>query len=93
MGYVVSIFEPSSKLPVKLLTSHAVGRLDYRHKKVGVIGIGSSAIQIIPSLQRLDGVKLSVFMRSKTWIAPSFGNEAMASMGFQETTTECNQTS
>ncbi|KAI6576604.1 hypothetical protein MCOR08_001624 [Pyricularia oryzae] len=62
--------------------------LDYRHKKVGVIGIGSSAIQIIPSLQRLDGVKLSVFMRSKTWIAPSFGNEAMASMGFQETTTE-----
>ncbi|KAH8893783.1 FAD/NAD(P)-binding domain-containing protein [Thozetella sp. PMI_491] len=55
---------------------------DFHGKKVGVIGNGSSAIQIIPSLQKLEGVSLSCFMRSPTWIANAFGDVAMAQLGF-----------
>ncbi|KAI5237941.1 FAD/NAD(P)-binding domain-containing protein [Aureobasidium subglaciale] len=46
---------------------------DFTNKRIGVIGSGSSAIQIIPSLQRLSGTKLSCFIRSRTWISPPFG--------------------
>lgn len=50
---------------------------DYSNKRIGVIGSGSSAIQIVPELQKLDGVRLSCFVRGKTWIAQSFGESAM----------------
>ncbi|KAH0412902.1 FAD/NAD(P)-binding domain-containing protein, partial [Aureobasidium melanogenum] len=46
---------------------------DFTNKRIGVIGSGSSAIQIIPSLQRLSGTHLSCFIRSRTWISPPFG--------------------
>ena len=50
---------------------------DFSNKKIGVIGGGSSAIQIIPHLQKLPGVEMSCFIRSKTWISPPFGDHAM----------------
>ncbi|KAK7553501.1 hypothetical protein IWX46DRAFT_519422 [Phyllosticta citricarpa] len=48
--------------------------IDFVGKKIGVIGSGSSAIQIVPNLQKLPGTQLSCFIRSKTWIAPPFGS-------------------
>lgn len=54
---------------------------DFSNKRVGVIGGGSSAIQIIPNLQKLPGAQLSCFIRSKTWISPPFGDHAMEMLG------------
>jgi cation diffusion facilitator CzcD-associated flavoprotein CzcO len=46
-----------------------------------VIGSGSSSIQIVPSLQRIPGTQVNTFVRSKTWISPSFGQELFESYG------------
>ncbi|KAL1648869.1 hypothetical protein SLS58_002049 [Diplodia intermedia] len=54
---------------------------DFTNKRVGVIGAGSSAIQIIPRLQNLPGTQLSCFIRSKTWISPPFGQEMWDKLG------------
>lgn len=59
---------------------------------MGVIGNGSSAIQIIPNLQKLEGVSLTCFMRSPTWISPPFGDVSMAKMGLDPNKTECKET-
>jgi cation diffusion facilitator CzcD-associated flavoprotein CzcO len=48
-----------------------------------VIGSGSSSIQIVPSLQRIAGTQVSTFVRSKTWISPSFGHELFESYGMK----------
>jgi cation diffusion facilitator CzcD-associated flavoprotein CzcO len=46
--------------------------VDFEGKTVGVIGTGSTSVQIVPQLQK--SVKhLEVFMRSPTWISPPFG--------------------
>ncbi|KAF7960488.1 hypothetical protein EAE96_000168 [Botrytis aclada] len=58
---------------------------DFKNKRIGVIGGGSSAIQIIPSLQKVSGTKLSCFIRSKTWISRPFGDVAMERLGIKET--------
>ncbi|KAH7084098.1 hypothetical protein FB567DRAFT_593580 [Paraphoma chrysanthemicola] len=58
---------------------------DYSNKKIGVIGVGSSAIQIIPNLQKLPGTQLSCFIRSQTWIATPFGDSAAAKLNMNET--------
>ena len=42
---------------------------DFRGKKVGVIGTGASAIQIIPELVK-DAGKLTVFQRTPAWVMP-----------------------
>ncbi|KPI42856.1 putative sterigmatocystin biosynthesis monooxygenase stcW [Cyphellophora attinorum] len=54
---------------------------DYSNKRIGVIGGGSSAIQIVPKLQKLAGTQLSCFIRSKTWISSTFGASAMQKLG------------
>jgi cation diffusion facilitator CzcD-associated flavoprotein CzcO len=59
---------------------------DYKGKRIAVIGNGSSAIQVVPSLQpckplpksswlRSDVSKLISFNRSPTWITPEFGED------------------
>ncbi|EXJ68397.1 uncharacterized protein A1O5_08189 [Cladophialophora psammophila CBS 110553] len=45
---------------------------DLTGKRVAVIGIGSSGIQIVPKVVK-DVDKLTVFLRSKTWISPGPG--------------------
>lgn len=42
---------------------------DFSGKKVGVIGTGSTAVQLIPEVAKLAG-KVSVFQRTAQWIAP-----------------------
>lgn len=47
--------------------------VDFKGKTVGVIGTGSTSVQIIPVLQKV-AKKVNVFMRSPTWISPPFGS-------------------
>ncbi|KAH8717134.1 hypothetical protein GQ44DRAFT_393942 [Phaeosphaeriaceae sp. PMI808] len=56
---------------------------DFENKRIGVIGSGSSSIQIVPSLQRIAGTQVNVFARSKTWVSPSFGQELWDTYGFK----------
>ncbi|KAH7075495.1 hypothetical protein BKA63DRAFT_413523 [Paraphoma chrysanthemicola] len=56
---------------------------DFKNKSIGVIGSGSSSIQIVPSLQRISGTQVHTFVRSKTWIAPPFGQQVWDKYGFQ----------
>jgi cation diffusion facilitator CzcD-associated flavoprotein CzcO len=41
---------------------------DYSNKRIGVIGNGSSAIQILPQMAALPGTQVTSFQRSPTWI-------------------------
>ena len=66
---------------------------DFRNKKIAVIGNGSSAIQIIPSLQKVEGTALSCFMRSPTWISGEFGDQAMIQLGLDPKKTTCKSIS
>ncbi|KAH3985946.1 hypothetical protein HBH98_112100 [Parastagonospora nodorum] len=56
---------------------------DFKNKRIGVIGSGSSSIQIVPSLQRITGTRISTFVRSKTWISPPFGEQIFESYGLK----------
>ncbi|OAG37135.1 hypothetical protein AYO21_08670 [Fonsecaea monophora] len=53
--------------------------VDFKGKKVGVIGTGSTSVQIIPELQKVAG-HVDVFMRSPTWISPPFGASALSAL-------------
>lgn len=56
---------------------------------MGVVGNGSSSIQIVPSLQPLEGIKMTVFMRSQTWISGAFGDAAMLALGLDPKEVNC----
>jgi cation diffusion facilitator CzcD-associated flavoprotein CzcO len=60
---------------------------DFRNKTIGIIGNGSSAIQIIPSLQKVEGASLKCFMRSPTWISSAFGDDGMIELGLDPANT------
>ena len=57
---------------------------DFTNKRIGIIGSGSSAIQIIPNLQRVSGTRLSCFIRSRTWISPPFAEQLFTSLGLTD---------
>ncbi|KAH6988658.1 hypothetical protein EDB80DRAFT_588667 [Ilyonectria destructans] len=59
--------------------------VDFENKKIGVIGGGSTAIQIVPKLQRLSGTHLDCFVRSKMWISRPFGDSVMKTLGLENT--------
>lgn len=48
------------------------------NKVIGVIGTGSTSVQIVPQLQQI-AKQVQVYMRSPTWISPPFGAGALAS--------------
>jgi len=62
-----------------------LSRYDFTNKRIGVIGSGSSAIQIIPQLQKRPGTQLSCFIRGRTWISPPFGQAIQDAMGMAST--------
>ena len=41
---------------------------DYSNKRIGLIGNGSSAIQILPEVAALPGTKVTCFQRTPTWV-------------------------
>lgn len=51
--------------------------VDFENKIVGVIGTGSTSVQIVPQLQKICK-EVQVYMRSPTWISPPFGAGALA---------------
>lgn len=57
---------------------------DYSHKRIGVIGNGSSGIQILPQMAKLDGVEVVSFQRNATWITQSLGQTLGVSSGEPE---------
>ncbi|KAF2841012.1 FAD/NAD(P)-binding domain-containing protein [Patellaria atrata CBS 101060] len=50
--------------------------VDFKDKAVGVIGTGSTSVQIVPALQKVCK-QVQVYMRSPTWISPPFGGGAL----------------
>lgn len=62
---------------------------DFKNKRVGVIGGGSSSIQIVPNLQKLEGINLTCFVRSRTWISNPFGDSAMEKLGLDPAKLDC----
>lgn len=63
----------------RILTGYSY---DFVNKRVAVIGGGSSSIQIVPELRKVEGTKLSVFVRNKTWITNRFGHYIMGQLGW-----------
>ncbi|KAL9081505.1 MAG: hypothetical protein Q9157_000063 [Trypethelium eluteriae] len=57
---------------------------DFTNKRIGIIGSGSSAIQIIPNLQRVPGAQLTCFIRSRTWISPPFAESLFKDLGLSD---------
>ncbi|KAJ5143319.1 uncharacterized protein N7515_002106 [Penicillium bovifimosum] len=53
---------------------------DYKGKRVAVIGNGSSGIQIVPALLP-DVVNIDHYIRSRTWISPTFAREQVEKHG------------
>ncbi|KIX08858.1 uncharacterized protein Z518_03515 [Rhinocladiella mackenziei CBS 650.93] len=51
--------------------------VDFTDKVVGIIGTGSSSIQIVPELQKVCK-QVQVYMRSPTWISGPFGAGPMS---------------
>jgi cation diffusion facilitator CzcD-associated flavoprotein CzcO len=51
--------------------------VDLTNKTVGVVGTGSTSVQIVPQLQKICK-QVQVYMRSPTWISPPFGAGALA---------------
>jgi cation diffusion facilitator CzcD-associated flavoprotein CzcO len=43
-------------------------RYDYSRKRIGVIGNGSSGIQILPSMAKLPDTQVTSFQRGPTWV-------------------------
>ncbi|EXJ90181.1 hypothetical protein A1O3_03250 [Capronia epimyces CBS 606.96] len=41
---------------------------DYSHKRIAIIGNGSSGIQILPQLAKLPGASITSFQRGPTWV-------------------------
>ena len=75
--------------PASLGNEADLSSFDLRHKRVGIIGNGSSAIQIVPNVRKLDGVNMWCFARSPTWISPTFGDMAMMKLGLDPADSNC----
>ncbi|KAI0628458.1 FAD/NAD-P-binding domain-containing protein [Trametes polyzona] len=65
-------FDPSDKTWQEVAEAWA-------DKKVGVIGVGSSALQLVPALQPRVS-KLVNYVRGKTWLAVPFASNAFAEL-------------
>ena len=57
---------------------------DFTNKRIGIIGSGSSAIQIVPKLQAKEGATLNCFIRNRTWISPPLAQGTQDKYGLNE---------
>ncbi|KAF2708013.1 FAD/NAD(P)-binding domain-containing protein [Pleomassaria siparia CBS 279.74] len=57
-------------------SAHWDHNVEFDGKTAGVIGTGSTSVQIVPQLQRICK-EVQVYMRSPTWISPPFGAGAL----------------
>jgi cation diffusion facilitator CzcD-associated flavoprotein CzcO len=49
-------------------SAHWDDRYDYSHKKIAIIGNGSSGVQIVPQMAKLAGTTVTNFARGPSWI-------------------------
>jgi len=58
------------------------GVKDWKGKRVGVIGVGSSALQLVPALAPVVGEegKLINYVRGKTWLSPPFFSDKLSEL-------------
>ncbi|KAJ2895272.1 hypothetical protein MKZ38_006737 [Zalerion maritima] len=63
----------------KVHTAHWDPSIDFKGKNIGIIGVGSSSVQITPALQPIVN-HMKVFIRSSTWISPPFGGGALSKL-------------
>ncbi|KAL4250051.1 FAD-binding Monooxygenase Superfamily protein [Abortiporus biennis] len=63
------------------------GVKDWTDKKIAVIGVGSSGMQLVPALQPRVR-KLVNYVRGKTWLSPPFASDKMAAMLGKDTNIE-----
>ncbi|KAJ7610856.1 FAD/NAD-binding domain-containing protein [Roridomyces roridus] len=63
----------------------------WKDKRVGVIGVGSSAIQIVPALQPKVGHLIN-YVRGKTWVSPTFLGNRAGELGMGKTESNCTST-
>jgi cation diffusion facilitator CzcD-associated flavoprotein CzcO len=45
-------------------------KVDFKNKRVAVVGTGASAIQVVPAVQQMDVSQLLVFQRTPPWTIP-----------------------
>jgi cation diffusion facilitator CzcD-associated flavoprotein CzcO len=45
-------------------------KIEFKNKRVAVIGTGASAIQAVPEIHKLDVLQLLVFQRTPAWVIP-----------------------
>lgn len=57
---------------------------DYSNKRIGIIGNGSSGIQILPQMAKLNGTQIVSFQRNATWITQSLGQALGVTSGEPE---------
>jgi cation diffusion facilitator CzcD-associated flavoprotein CzcO len=65
--------------------------VDWTGKTVAVIGTGSSAIQMVPRIQK-TAKHLTAFMRSVTWISPAIGKDTLDAEKSKESTSGDGET-
>ncbi|TBU26572.1 FAD/NAD(P)-binding domain-containing protein [Dichomitus squalens] len=65
-------FDPADKTWQEVVES-------WKDKKVGVIGVGSSALQLVPALQPRVA-RLVNYVRGKTWLSVPFGSNTFAAL-------------
>jgi cation diffusion facilitator CzcD-associated flavoprotein CzcO len=44
--------------------------IDFKNKRIAVIGTGASAIQAVPEIQKMDVSQLLIFQRTAPWVIP-----------------------
>lgn len=57
----------------KTHSAHWDHAYDYKGKRIGIIGNGSSGIQILPQLAKLKDTSIVSFQKGPTWISASLG--------------------
>lgn len=65
--------------------------VDFKDKTAAVIGTGSSAIQIVPQLQKICK-KVVCYMRSETWISPPVGIAVAKTLQDEESGQDASKT-
>lgn len=63
--------------------------VDLKNKRIGLIGGGSSGVQILPELLKEEGTSVSLFVRTPTYIANPFFDLTMEEMGLDPKVLSC----
>jgi len=66
-------------------------RYDFKNKNIGLVGGGSSAVQILPCLQKIEGATITNFVRGRVWLAGAFFDSTMEKLGLDPKVLTCKR--